>query len=119
MHASDVRWRAHRGKHTDPARAAAQLPELSIDARAGGRAPGMRACGSVLGLILGREAERIRLSTKLRQNLTNATVLGDPLHRDRGRMDVTGDPDHAFKFHVLTLRHFATTGFPAIFPEQR
>ena len=34
----------------------------------------------------------------------NAQVLGDPQHRDRGRMDVTGRAGDAFRFRALSLR---------------
>lgn len=34
----------------------------------------------------------------------NATALGDPSHRDRGRMDVTLKPSDEFQFKVTTMR---------------
>jgi hypothetical protein len=59
--------------------------------------------GDEAGLLVEENFENLGLGDHPLQAL-NATALGDPRHRDRGRMDVTGNKDHAFKFRVLTLR---------------
>ncbi len=59
--------------------------------------------GDEAGLLVEENFVNLGLGDHPLQAL-NASVLGDPQHRDRGRMDVTGNPDHAFKFRVLSLR---------------
>ncbi len=59
--------------------------------------------GDEAGLLVEQNFFNIGLGDHPLQAL-NASVLGDPRHRDRGRMDVTLNASDEFEFRVVTMR---------------
>ncbi len=65
--------------------------------------------GDEAGVLVDENFVNLGLHDHVLQEL-NATVLHDPRHRDIGRMEVTGKPDDAFQFRVLSMRQLKDGG---------